>query len=388
MQDANATSAADGGVAPPGPPPLPADSPPTDGGAPPAGPAPPAAAAKAAGAPGRHVVPRPPLTHFFTPTGDKVFRLHETDVALVRPTGEVLLNSGGWVTLQTLRAINMALRACLPGVHVVADGPVANGAWKVTNGRGFAAPFFDGMLLVGGTQADEQPYHHARAGLGGGYGRGGGFGGGRGGAGGRGVGRGAGRGGGGGPPAKGAGRLSEAEVERLFERAAAAAAASDAEHAAAAAADAAERPGGEGGADAGGGEAGTEGGAEGGCGGGAKIDFAKYAQIPVDVSGEDAPPPIASFAEAGLHPQLVENLSRARYSQVRALDAFPTPPAPAGRPSVVCPSVVRPSARARPRPALHWPSCCPPRPLKTDRLPHRPRLMPASHSPALARSVL
>ncbi|KAJ1616882.1 hypothetical protein T492DRAFT_850507, partial [Pavlovales sp. CCMP2436] len=167
-------------------------------------------------APVRPRIPPPPLTHFFAPGGNKVFRLHETDVALVRPSGEVLLSSGGWVTSQTLRAINMALRACLPGIRVVSDGPVGNGAWKVTNGRGVTANFYDGIVLMGGTQADEMP--QAR---GGGYGGRGGFGGGRGnGYGGRGGGGGNfGRGGRGaaGPPTKGAGRLSEAEVEHLFE---------------------------------------------------------------------------------------------------------------------------------------------------------------------------
>ena len=43
----------------------------------------------------------------------------------------------------------MSLKTFVPGLQVVSDGHVAEGAWRVTNGREWSAPFHDGVTVPG-----------------------------------------------------------------------------------------------------------------------------------------------------------------------------------------------------------------------------------------------
>lgn len=74
---------------------------------------------------------------FTAPNGDKITRLHQTDVVRVTPKGKTILNSGGWKTVTTKDRMN-----CGP-VHVWSD----RGKWMVGNRNGGAVPFYDGIVL-------------------------------------------------------------------------------------------------------------------------------------------------------------------------------------------------------------------------------------------------
>ncbi|KAL3911276.1 MAG: hypothetical protein SGPRY_008753 [Prymnesium sp.] len=88
-------------------------------------------------------------TQVFVVDGDSIIRLHQTNIVTIHASGDVTLSSGGWRTHQTLKGINMSLKNFVPGLQVVADGHVAEGAWRVTNGRDWAVPFFDGVVVAG-----------------------------------------------------------------------------------------------------------------------------------------------------------------------------------------------------------------------------------------------
>ena len=80
--------------------------------------------------------------------GDTVVKLHKTNIVIARANGDIELSSGGWRTFQTLKGINQSLRS-VSGLQVVADGPVAEGSWRVTNGTEWSTPFVDGMTVPG-----------------------------------------------------------------------------------------------------------------------------------------------------------------------------------------------------------------------------------------------
>ena len=113
-----------------------------------------------------------------------IVRLHQTNIVTVRQNGDLVLSSGGWRTHQTLKGINTALKTFSPGMQVLPDGHVAEGAWRVSNGSGWSAPFADGITLPGvgpvnlAAQAAQIPGYFEQMSLGfdasNGYGRGGG----------------------------------------------------------------------------------------------------------------------------------------------------------------------------------------------------------------------
>jgi len=148
-------------------------------------------------------------TQVFTSEGDTIIRLHQTNIVSIKANGDLTLSSGGWRTHQTLKGMNMTLKTFAPGLSVVTDGHVAEGAWRVTNGREWSVPFFDGVTVHGAgpqnlaAQAAQVPNLFEQMAINsGGYENGGGgggrFGGGGGGGGGYGGGGGGGRGKGGG----------------------------------------------------------------------------------------------------------------------------------------------------------------------------------------------
>ena len=88
-------------------------------------------------------------TQVFTSEGDTLIRLHQTNIVSIKANGDLTLSSGGWRTHQTLKGMNMTLKTFAPGLSVVTDGHVAEGAWRVTNGRDWSVPFFDGVTVHG-----------------------------------------------------------------------------------------------------------------------------------------------------------------------------------------------------------------------------------------------
>lgn len=75
---------------------------------------------------------------FTAPNGDRVTRLHQTDVVRVTPNGKIVLNSGGWRTVTTKDRMNTA-----HGVRLYSS----KGSWYVTDGNGAAVPYYDGITL-------------------------------------------------------------------------------------------------------------------------------------------------------------------------------------------------------------------------------------------------
>ena len=233
-----------------------------------------------------------------------IVRLHQTNIVTVRQNGDLVLSSGGWRTHQTLKGINTALKTFSPGMQVLPDGHVAEGAWRVSNGSGWSAPFADGITLPGvgpvnlAAQAAQIPGYFEQMSLGfdasNGYGRGG-----RGG-----------RGGGGGKGENGAGGDDAAAAPAGGDDAAAASAPPPAAAAPPAAAPA------------------PSGGYKNGGGASARAplatqplpeaeatptDLDAYDDIPVETSGEDCPPPVEKFADIALHPGLQANIDAAKF---------------------------------------------------------------------------
>src|SRR3990167_5719753 len=72
-----------------------------------------------------------------TPEGDRVVRLHQTDIVTFKVNGDIVLSSGGWRTVTTKDRINQ-----FAPVRVYAE----RGVWYVSNGDA-AIPFVDGLTL-------------------------------------------------------------------------------------------------------------------------------------------------------------------------------------------------------------------------------------------------
>jgi len=66
------------------------------------------------------------------------------------------------------------------------------------------------------------------------------------------------------------------------------------------------------------------------------INFAKYDKIPVEVTGENKPGPIRSFASAGLRPILVENITKSKYKVPTPVQKHGIPIVMAGRDMMAC----------------------------------------------------
>jgi ATP-dependent RNA helicase DDX3X len=93
--------------------------------------------------------PRGQNMQVFTVDGDTFARLHQTNIITVRANGDLTLSSGGWMTHQTLKGINTALKTFAPGLQVVSDGHVTEGVWHITNGQDWSMQFFDGVTVPG-----------------------------------------------------------------------------------------------------------------------------------------------------------------------------------------------------------------------------------------------
>jgi hypothetical protein len=66
------------------------------------------------------------------------------------------------------------------------------------------------------------------------------------------------------------------------------------------------------------------------------INFDKYADIPVSLTGENAPLPISTFAEVGLSKSILENIERAKYTTPTPVQKYSIPCVLGGRDIMVC----------------------------------------------------
>ena len=66
------------------------------------------------------------------------------------------------------------------------------------------------------------------------------------------------------------------------------------------------------------------------------INFDKFDNIPVELSGNAAPRPIATFEEAGIHQSCLENIRRAKYSKPTPVQKYALPVILARRDLMAC----------------------------------------------------
>ncbi len=92
--------------------------------------------------------------HLFDHGGHVVARLHQTNIVIFREDGTILLNSGGWRTMSTLRAINSALKLVEPPTKLVADGHISHGSWRVEQAGGASVEFHDDLVVVASMRRD------------------------------------------------------------------------------------------------------------------------------------------------------------------------------------------------------------------------------------------
>jgi len=76
---------------------------------------------------------------------ETVVQLHQTNIVTLH-ANTATLNSGGWRTFSTLKAMNAVLESCVPPTRIVAEGHLSNGAWRVVQGDE-SFEFKDGMSL-------------------------------------------------------------------------------------------------------------------------------------------------------------------------------------------------------------------------------------------------
>lgn len=68
---------------------------------------------------------------YFKANGDRVVRLHSTDIIIFKPNGMVLLNSGGWKTVTTKDRLNSFLTGHFPGKYVGINQEKGQWYWTV-----------------------------------------------------------------------------------------------------------------------------------------------------------------------------------------------------------------------------------------------------------------
>lgn len=78
--------------------------------------------------------PVEPLTECFLDeeNGNVIVQLEGITIVSVSPSGEVVLNTGGWYTQDTVNAMNQALK--IIGMKIQVEGEPEDGLWKVSDG--------------------------------------------------------------------------------------------------------------------------------------------------------------------------------------------------------------------------------------------------------------
>lgn len=89
--------------------------------------------------------------------GERVIRLHLTDIVTYQPNGDIVLNTGGWNTITTKDRINKQLELEAPGWRVWSD----KGELYLSKGWEHDCPVYhwhDGITLYQGTGCNGKPY--------------------------------------------------------------------------------------------------------------------------------------------------------------------------------------------------------------------------------------
>ena len=79
--------------------------------------------------------------------GEVFVQLHQTCILKFRPGGKLILNTGGWRTYSTLKAMNSALELVEPSTKLVADGHLTHGSWRLVQEGGSSTEFRDEMVV-------------------------------------------------------------------------------------------------------------------------------------------------------------------------------------------------------------------------------------------------
>ena len=66
------------------------------------------------------------------------------------------------------------------------------------------------------------------------------------------------------------------------------------------------------------------------------INFEKYDEIPVEVTGVNPPPPIQSFEQAGMYEQCAANIRRAKFPKPTPVQKYTIPIVNSGRDLMAC----------------------------------------------------
>ena len=66
------------------------------------------------------------------------------------------------------------------------------------------------------------------------------------------------------------------------------------------------------------------------------ISFDNYSDIPVSMKGTNVPSPVSTFDSAGLHPKILENIRRAKYTTPTPVQMHAIPVGMAGRDLMAC----------------------------------------------------
>ncbi|GLI70469.1 hypothetical protein VaNZ11_015379 [Volvox africanus] len=86
-------------------------------------------------------------------SGNVYMRFHKTDVVMVRPSGDVVLTSGGYRTRTTFLSVQQALQPLGLTVHSSLGGD-GRGEWSVGGPDGSRTPWEDGMVVPASDEAD------------------------------------------------------------------------------------------------------------------------------------------------------------------------------------------------------------------------------------------
>lgn len=74
----------------------------------------------------------------------KIIRLYNTNIAEYHQDGQLLLNTDGWTTRTTQRALNNVLEQYRTGFKIKS----IKGTWHLVNAEGFKVEYFDGVDVM------------------------------------------------------------------------------------------------------------------------------------------------------------------------------------------------------------------------------------------------
>lgn len=90
----------------------------------------------------------PPGCRVFTSHSEIVVQLHQTPIVTFHANSRLTLNSGGWRTYSTLKAMNAVLEHVSPPTRIMAEGHLSNGTWHIVRPNE-SVDFVDGITIPG-----------------------------------------------------------------------------------------------------------------------------------------------------------------------------------------------------------------------------------------------